>query len=162
MLSTIKNRNSSRQKGFTIIEVMIVLAIAGLIMLVVFLAVPALQRSSRNTTIKNDATALAAGIAEYSSNNDGASPNTATQGSNPADVTISGGLGTSEAVAKVNAATVVIANPTSPPTWTANSYGHLWWNKGKACDGTVNTRAVAVYYYVEGSGSHPLKCVDAK
>jgi prepilin-type N-terminal cleavage/methylation domain-containing protein len=35
---------SKKEKGFTIIEVMIVLAIAGLIMLVVFLAVPALQR----------------------------------------------------------------------------------------------------------------------
>ncbi|MDQ3065292.1 MAG: prepilin-type N-terminal cleavage/methylation domain-containing protein, partial [bacterium] len=41
MLSRIKNNN----KGFTIIEVLIVLAIAGLIMLIVFLAVPALQRN---------------------------------------------------------------------------------------------------------------------
>ena len=32
-------------KGFTIIEVALVLAIAGLIFLVVFLALPALQRS---------------------------------------------------------------------------------------------------------------------
>jgi prepilin-type N-terminal cleavage/methylation domain-containing protein len=35
--------------GFTIIEVMIVLAIAGLILLIVFLAVPALEREARNT-----------------------------------------------------------------------------------------------------------------
>lgn len=35
-------KNSPR--GFTIVEVMIVLAIAGLIMLIVFLAIPALQR----------------------------------------------------------------------------------------------------------------------
>ncbi|HPW47952.1 MAG TPA: prepilin-type N-terminal cleavage/methylation domain-containing protein, partial [Candidatus Saccharibacteria bacterium] len=33
------------QKGFTIIEVLIVLAIAALILLIVFLAVPALQRN---------------------------------------------------------------------------------------------------------------------
>ena len=38
-----------RAEGFTIIEVLIVLAIAGLILLVVFLAVPALQRNARNT-----------------------------------------------------------------------------------------------------------------
>ena len=40
MLNKIKKDN----KGFTIIEVLIVLAIAGLIMLTVFLAVPSLQR----------------------------------------------------------------------------------------------------------------------
>ena len=49
-MSNIKNRKD----GFTIIEVLIVLAIAGLIMLIVFLAVPALQRNSRNTQRKND------------------------------------------------------------------------------------------------------------
>lgn len=39
---------SSKTRGFTIIEVMIVLAIAGLMLLLVFLAVPALQRTERN------------------------------------------------------------------------------------------------------------------
>lgn len=43
-----------RNSGFTIIEVMIVLAIAALIMLIVFLAVPALQRHVRNLKRKND------------------------------------------------------------------------------------------------------------
>jgi prepilin-type N-terminal cleavage/methylation domain-containing protein len=43
-----------REEGFTIIEVLIVLAIAGLIMLIVFLAVPALQRNNRNTSRSND------------------------------------------------------------------------------------------------------------
>ena len=36
-------------KGFTIIEVVLVLAIAGLIFLMVFIALPALQSSQRNT-----------------------------------------------------------------------------------------------------------------
>jgi prepilin-type N-terminal cleavage/methylation domain-containing protein len=35
----------NNKKGFTIIEVLIVLAIAGVIMVIVFLAVPALQRN---------------------------------------------------------------------------------------------------------------------
>lgn len=39
-----KNQNLTK-KGFTIIEVVLVLAIAGLIFLMVFLALPALQRS---------------------------------------------------------------------------------------------------------------------
>jgi prepilin-type N-terminal cleavage/methylation domain-containing protein len=51
-----------REQGFTIIEVMIVLAIAAVILLIVLLAVPALQRNSRNTQRNNDAATLAAGI----------------------------------------------------------------------------------------------------
>ena len=58
-------------KGFTIIEVLIVLAIAGLIMLIVFLAVPALQRSSRNNGRNADASRVAAAISECISNNGG-------------------------------------------------------------------------------------------
>src|SRR6476659_351152 len=63
-----------QDQGFTIIEVMIVLAIAGLIMLIVFLAVPALQRNSRNTQAKNAAAAILATINEYQTNNNGSNP----------------------------------------------------------------------------------------
>jgi prepilin-type N-terminal cleavage/methylation domain-containing protein len=64
------------QRGFTIIEVLIVLAIAGLIMLIVFMAVPALQRNSRNTQRKNDVSALLSTYSEYISNNGGKVPAT--------------------------------------------------------------------------------------
>ena len=63
-------------KGFTIIEVLIVLAIAGLIMLVVFLAVPALQRNARNTQRKADTSAILGSVSEYANNNAGAYPAT--------------------------------------------------------------------------------------
>lgn len=63
-----------RQEGFTIIEVLIVLAIAGLILLVVFLAVPALQRNSRNTQRQNDVAGLLGGMSEYVNNNNGSLP----------------------------------------------------------------------------------------
>ena len=71
MLSTIKNRKA---KGFTIIEVLIVLAIAGLILLVVFLAVPALQRNARNTSRKQAIAAILGGVSEYVNNNNGTLP----------------------------------------------------------------------------------------
>ena len=71
MLNKPKQLNN---KGFTIIEVLIVLAIAGLIMLIVFLAVPALQRNSRNTQRRNDAANALAVIQEYANNHDGALP----------------------------------------------------------------------------------------
>lgn len=60
-----------KQEGFTIIEVLIVLAIAGLIMLIVFLAVPALQRNSRNTQRTSDASRIATAVSNWVSNNNG-------------------------------------------------------------------------------------------
>ena len=65
---------SKTNKGFTIIEVMIVLAIAGLILLIVFLAVPALQRNSRNTQRKNEVAAIVGAVQEFANNNNGALP----------------------------------------------------------------------------------------
>lgn len=58
-------------KGFTIIEVMIVLAIAALILLIVLLAVPALQRNSRNTQRKNDVARLGTTATNVITNNGG-------------------------------------------------------------------------------------------
>jgi prepilin-type N-terminal cleavage/methylation domain-containing protein len=58
-----------KKRGFTIIEVVLVLAIAGLIFLMVFIALPALQRSQRNTQRKQDVDRVYAGIIEYQKNN---------------------------------------------------------------------------------------------
>jgi len=73
MLQKLKNRKNN-QEGFTIIEVLIVLAIAGLIMLIVFLAVPALQRSARNTQRREDAAAIGAAVANFIDDNGGTLP----------------------------------------------------------------------------------------
>jgi len=66
-----------KSEGFTIIEVLIVLARAGLIMRIVFLAVPALQRNSRNTSRRQDISKLLALATEATNNNNGQVPNTA-------------------------------------------------------------------------------------
>lgn len=55
--------------GFTIIEVLIVLAIAGLVMLIVFMTVPTLQRNSRNYQRKYAADQVASSMAEYYNSN---------------------------------------------------------------------------------------------
>ena len=62
------------KKGFTIIEVVLVLAIAGLIFLMVFIALPALQRGQRNTQRKNDMSRIMSALTEYRSNNSGMAP----------------------------------------------------------------------------------------
>ena len=66
-----KQITNQDQKGFTIIEVLIVLAIAALILLVVFLAIPGLQRSQRNSARKSDVGRMTTGIANYVANNNG-------------------------------------------------------------------------------------------
>ncbi len=61
----------NQRKGFTIIEVVLVLAIAGLIFLMVFIALPAMQRSQRDTQRRNDYSMLSGAITSYSSSNGG-------------------------------------------------------------------------------------------
>lgn len=97
MLNKLKQRKSD---GFTIIEVMIVLAIAGLIMLIVFLAVPALQRNAHNTSIKNDVAGILGAMNEAVNNNSGTVP-TATTGSNANTFVATGGAGYNKADAKL-------------------------------------------------------------
>jgi len=64
----------NEQTGFTIIEVVLVLAIAGLIFLIVFLALPQLQQSRRDTQRKSDLGLLMSSLETYASNNNGLYP----------------------------------------------------------------------------------------
>ena len=96
------NLRKNSEKGFTIIEVLIVLAIAGLIMLIVFLAVPALQRNSRNTQRRNDVSVYLGAVNEWVANSNGRLPSLAT------DLTAAG--------TGVNALANVGANTTEPAT----------------------------------------------
>ena len=71
---TNKQSNAASGSGFTIIEVLIVLAIAGLILLIVFEAIPALQRSSRNNQRRQDVGAILDAVSHYELNNSGTFP----------------------------------------------------------------------------------------
>lgn len=68
-------------KGFTIIEVVLVLAIAGLIFLMVFVALPALQSGQRDTARKQDIGNVGTAINNYSSANRGKLPSGTELGS---------------------------------------------------------------------------------
>lgn len=65
---------TDKKQGFTLIEVVLVLAIAGLIFLIVFLALPALQRSQRDTQRKQDISRFMSQVTNYTSNNQGSLP----------------------------------------------------------------------------------------
>ncbi len=62
-------QQKNNKRGFTIIEVVLVLAIAGLIFLMVFIALPALQRGQRDQQRKNDVSRVQTAIQNYQSNN---------------------------------------------------------------------------------------------
>ena len=67
---TIKQR---KKKGFTIIEVVLVLAIAGLIFAMVLIALPALQKAQRNSQRKRDLGLIVAQMEKFRANNSGIS-----------------------------------------------------------------------------------------
>jgi prepilin-type N-terminal cleavage/methylation domain-containing protein len=147
MLERLKKNNKD---GFTIIEVMIVLAIAGLILLIVFLAVPALQRNARNTSRKNDISSLGSAISEYVDNQNGAVPTTAANFTN----NWKPGYYTAADINIVNFADTTAVTPTAPTSIdkiNVTEYGACNTN-GTAGAVGVSSRSIAVTYYVEAPG----------
>src|SRR5687768_3768450 len=63
---SMRNRN-----GFTLIEIVLVLAIAGLLLVVVFLAVSGAQKSRRDFQRKNDLSQMVAAVEAWRGNNMG-------------------------------------------------------------------------------------------
>lgn len=172
----LKKLQKTKSEGFTIIEVMIVLAIAGLIILIVLLAVPALQRNGRNTAMKNDATAISAGVNEFKSNNEGRSPNVAGITGTAPDITISNSTftGAAPATAKIQTGTVVVPTGAAPAAYTQATETTIYIVVGFKCNSAsggnyagagdiqANTRGVAVIYPVEQRTGNPLgRCIDS-
>jgi prepilin-type N-terminal cleavage/methylation domain-containing protein len=60
-----------KEKGFTLIEIVLVLAIAGMLLVIVFLAVSGAQKSRRDSQRKNDNARLLAQVEECASNHNG-------------------------------------------------------------------------------------------
>jgi prepilin-type N-terminal cleavage/methylation domain-containing protein len=149
------------KNGFTIIEIMIVLAIAGLIMLIVFLAVPALQRSSRNTQRKNDVSAVAASVANYIDDNGGTLPTNV--GGAAASLTICGNAactGNTETatLGYYTAGNVSLvtnsANPATPTTSTVVIDTGYNCNASDTGLGAASSRSAAILYGIETSSSN--------
>jgi prepilin-type N-terminal cleavage/methylation domain-containing protein len=156
-----KLQKSKKDQGFTIIEVLIVLAIAGLILLVVFLAVPALQRNSRNTQRKDDVARVGSSVQEVLNNNNGALA--ALTSAN-----VQAGLGTlayyqGTGVTVSGAAPAAVTNGTTVDTvnvYTGGKCATMTGGMGATSSGAT-TRQIAIVYSTEtGSGTAKL-CVDS-
>ncbi len=114
-VSQLKNK-----QGFTIIEVVLVLAIAALIFLMVFIALPALQRNQRDTARKTVMGKVASAVTSYQSNNRGANPTAANFVDNLKDY-VDGKDGTLPAGAPVPINGISMENDTYFLTVTAPS-----------------------------------------
>lgn len=170
-------KQKTNQKGFTIIEVMIVLAIAGLIMVVIFVAVPSLQRSGRNNALNSDMNNTLAAVGEYASNNGGSLP----RGINPAFVSgsktavlanASTGTPTGNPVTvKLNGSVTSLTVVTAGSLNTSSPVGNAQIVTGAAgkCNpdntgltGGGTTRSYAILYVAEsGTATNVLKCVGS-
>ena len=146
------------KKGFTIIEVVLVLAIAGLIFLMVFIALPALQRNQRDTQRKNDLSRVQSQINSYQANNRGGIPS------------ISGNTLSNNFVANyLSVGGDTFADPngnaysfqTGDPTWAAGGPTQIQYAVGNGCKGEAlvsgqGTNKVALRMALEGGGIYCL------
>lgn len=160
MKDTLKNRTLG---GFTIIEVMIVLAIAGLIMVIVFLAIPQLQRSQRNNARQAVMNRIATEVNNFASNNNGDIPTVAEFDSAPAGAFYTRYIA-SNASSFNNPST---GTPMEFSNWTSdaavNNSNIAYYATGRLCDGEDTTltgataRSFVVMTMLEGGARY---CLD--
>ncbi len=151
----------SNQKGFSIIEVLIVLAIAGLIMLIVFLAVPALQRNTRTSQRNADAQLILSAVNECLSNKNGQVNSCDTTGE--LDVFLDR-TKLNQLNEATTAAQVTTAGQTTARTPNGNAIDNTWrvsYNTRCSDDGSngviiTNQRNYAVMYGVENTGGNTV------
>ena len=154
-----KKQLSTSKKGFTIIEVVLVLAIAGLIFLMVFVALPALQRSQRDTQRRDDMARVASALTNWQTNNNNNLPSDATG----ATKLISDYLGgTSEfkdpdgTSYTITIGSGALANASNYGSHTINVQTNAKCSGEAAVAGSGNSN-FAVLYKLEGAGT---VCVD--
>ncbi len=181
-----KIRSNKLTQGFTIIEVIIVLAIAGLIMAIVFLAVPNLQRSQRNNARTTDANRIAASIVDWTAANPNKLPDSsATNPDCDAILKNAGSLGSykfttcsqttsttnfpTPTVDTMNLSKGVITDGASAPA--AVSGAVMLVEQGK-CNGNskistastsgASSSSIALFYATESGGGYTWSCRDVQ
>jgi len=163
-----KSKNINHSKGFTIIETLIVLAIAATIFLVVFLAVTALDRSSRNTARKDDAAAILAGVGDFAANNNGSLP-TAFGVTTAPTYALSGAGGTVPSDVKLahyNTATILTAATGTVIGIGTYTSDILVIDENATCSsssaaGSGSTGSYAIIYTIESGSAFVQQCLGS-
>ena len=142
-------KSPAKKSGFTLIEIVIVLAIAALIMVIVFVAVSGAQRSRRDTEKRSVAAAVLASLTQCASDNKGKIGTSTTS------------LCTSYISKAGGPATGYLGATTTAPTAADKPFAATIGNaSGAACSATVvasvettSGGTVCVYYFSENSNS---------
>ncbi len=158
---------NSRQGGFTIVETMIVLAIVGAIMLVVFLAVPALQRNSRNTQRRSDVSRIGGAVNEFITNHNGSLPDIASANETSPTSHKMVILASAGNLSQYGNTDISITNGAQGAIGTDDASARLLRIvKGARCSGSdgaaVNgtLRQMAIQYVVETGGGYTAVCQE--
>jgi hypothetical protein len=141
---------------------LIVLAIAGLIMLIVFLAVPALQRNSRNTQRRDDVGRVGGAVQEVLNNNNGAMTSL-TSANLQAAVGTAMAYYTNTNITVAGNAPAGSTNNTTVDTinvYTRGKCAPLGTGQGASSAGAT-TRSIAIVYTVETGNGTARVCTDS-
>ena len=142
----------SQKQGFTIIEVVLVLAIAGLIFLMVFVAFPALQRNQRDTQRRQAYADLSAAVISSATNSNGHFPG------DGAEAALATSMGTDPQTGA--AYTVDVRGLANMPNPTVGNVfvvsGANCGTNGATPTADTNTNHFIVYGFLEGG----LYCLD--
>ena len=148
--------------GFTIIEMLIVLAIAGLILMIVFLAIPSLERNSRNNQRVEDVQTILGAVSHWELNNSGNVPNT------PADNFLQNYTSRLTYYDPVTGVTSMTLSPGASPPASPPDIEKVYVYNYQKCDATVLSGytsqgagyndVVALYAIETGSGGIAPKC----
>lgn len=141
-----------KEKGFTLIEIVLVLAIAGLILVIVFLALSGAQKSRRDTQRKTDVGRIASQLEQYASNNNGAYPTTAAQLTTFTGTYLFAG-GATDYQDPSTGGNYVVTYTTAAPA----AAGDVSYHDGQKCNGSAmqagTARDYALLIYLESGGA---------
>jgi type IV pilus assembly protein PilA len=130
--------------------------IAAVIILIVFLAVPALQRNSRNNQRKNDVSRISAAITETSNNNNGTLP--------VAFADISGNVGNLGFYTAANVSYSTTANSNTDENTVIIRNGRTCSTSGSGADNVTTAsgsgRQFVILYSVETGGDGDDQCLQ--
>ena len=140
----------STKSGFTLIEIVIVLAIAAVIIGLVFLIVPNAQRSARDTKIQSNSNALSSSIEQYIANNPSTTvtstnlnnlPTGCTSTTSCNNLTVAWGTGALTGLTATDNSKIYIntgavcgtdGKVTAPAGTVASKYAIAWWSESAA------------------------------
>ena len=161
----------NKYKGFTLLELIIVIVVASVIMLIVFLAIAQLQRSQRNIRVKDQANKISTALYQQFSGKDVSNtyfPVNATTNSNAANSWLDNTIGLNKAPNGSNYSEIFYRRGVTNATVVSNvdSINTIAIAQYRACNGNTITspdtskNTIAILYYQETAFGGSTGCLE--